>query len=639
MLLVMSDLHFQDNLNDAIQWSGGLVGLERNVPRKAFEHVFESALDYLSQICTAFGGKRAEFEKAEPGYHPQLHVIIAGDCFDLHRSPLWFRGGNAKVPRPYDTNYPKTSDPLLPETEAMLLDAFDAIEASNPDMLGPSGLFAELQAGRFPPPKGLDGVKGAEITLDLIPGNHESELYRSGKLRERARRLLGMPNPSENPFPFRLPFPSHRAFVRHGHEYDGFNFASQPPRTGTYDPKPDIYRVPVLGDVLTTEFAVRLVTSFRARHALKLRAKNADGDIARDLYFRLLAFDDVRDTRGKIEYVLSGFQGGQNRAAWALLRPVLGEVVTDLVNDRRLLGHPDATREIPGALRTILGVGPFRDIASNVLRQKDPERLLDILSLFSPGSRAPSETKEYGPLLRDVAFTGEHDARLLVYGHTHHPCIRVLRDAGGDTPLTHINTGTWRIRIEPAADGLTFVQTKAIGYVEVYSKAERQHAGRPHYNFWDGRRPATDGGLSVLARATSGRKSEKRTLKFNHLVVHRIDEGSTGAELRAVIGVAGVAGGGDFTLSQGSVKNGASIALGKTLTVDCPPLGADVFIYGFEEDYGDSWADPDDPLPSGLFRIDSSNNFGLDHQGKSMTHTIEAAGTKGRYSLVFEVAP
>ncbi|MGD2049962.1 MAG: hypothetical protein PVH03_10710, partial [Chloroflexota bacterium] len=85
MLVVISDLHFEEERTDVIPEGNGLpaVSYSRNLPAK----VFRSFINHLAQEAVR---NRAR----------SLDLVFAGDIFDLHRTSLWFRANPSNL-RPY----------------------------------------------------------------------------------------------------------------------------------------------------------------------------------------------------------------------------------------------------------------------------------------------------------------------------------------------------------------------------------------------------------------------------------------------------------------------------------------------------------------------------------------------------------
>ena len=88
MIAIISDLHLQHTSLDGLRYrkeDGEVreVGVRRNVTAGAFNR-------FAGMIDEAVGRHQAK----------DVHLVFAGDIFELHRTPLWFMGQDSQV-RPY----------------------------------------------------------------------------------------------------------------------------------------------------------------------------------------------------------------------------------------------------------------------------------------------------------------------------------------------------------------------------------------------------------------------------------------------------------------------------------------------------------------------------------------------------------
>ena len=203
MLVVISDLHFQDTCNDTIfDKNGNAVTVERNVSADAFKLVFEDIL------ATAKGNKAKE-----------LIIVLAGDIVDLNRSQKWFerQPGQEKDVRPYGNTSPLEWYPVADKILKGI------IESNNET-------FREFREFK----KRAKAELGFDVTYRYLPGNHDRLVNLHEDLRAEIRaELLDESNP-ENPRFDNVYDASatYGVFVRHGHEYDDCNFAGRYPRPG-----------------------------------------------------------------------------------------------------------------------------------------------------------------------------------------------------------------------------------------------------------------------------------------------------------------------------------------------------------------------------------------------------------------------
>ncbi|HHQ48836.1 MAG TPA: hypothetical protein ENK19_08145, partial [Acidobacteria bacterium] len=295
MLVVISDLHFTEERTDAIAGERGrLDPVVRNLGPRAFQAFFDTL------------ARQAVRDDAR-----EVHLVLAGDIFDLHRTGLWFRG----TERPWVAN-----DHVGPELEARTLSILDAIAVEDA-VSGSLEAIRRFAGGRYrDPASGRTRSFPVPVRLSFIPGNHDRLIGATPALRRRARELLGIGG-GTSPFPHTVLSEAEETLIRHGHEYDRYNFSRDLSRRKTMPPLDEAaYARPTLGDFITVAVAARLPVLFREVHGDgKILSRPALGA----LYRRLLAFDDLRPQSALLEYLLAGARasGGASRT-WKALEPV-----------------------------------------------------------------------------------------------------------------------------------------------------------------------------------------------------------------------------------------------------------------------------------------------------------------------------
>jgi 3',5'-cyclic AMP phosphodiesterase CpdA len=209
MLVVISDLHFEEEASDTIRGSEGVqpVAFKRNLPAVAFEQV-------IADLAAEAVRNKAK----------RLDLVLAGDIFDLHRTQLWFEAEGSPT-RPYAASAVVAGDRKLEDKILRILTAI----ATEEEVAKGLGVFQRLARQRFVPEPGQTGAEHAafpvEVALHYLPGNHDRLANATTRVRSRVRELLGLPA-DDQPFPHVLTFQDPRVLVRHGHEYDRFNFAA-----------------------------------------------------------------------------------------------------------------------------------------------------------------------------------------------------------------------------------------------------------------------------------------------------------------------------------------------------------------------------------------------------------------------------
>jgi hypothetical protein len=546
VIVVISDVHLQHTATEVVRHrdaSGAWeTGVRRNVSPDAVGLLFAEMADAAA--------------RRQPR---EIHLVLAGDMFECHRTPLWFAGDDAWL-RPTDPAGPDGS-PLCKKTRRVL----EAVAAENAAFLT---ALRDRVAG---------GVAGVPVRLHYLPGNHDRLVNLWPSTREYTRALLGM-GPSDAPFPHVLDWPAADGGagvrVRHGHEYDAVNITLR-------DGQPD-YDAPTLGDFVTIDIAGRFAMAFRVHHARGLRTPGPEGDVLRGLYAALTEFDDVRPSTLLPNYL--ALRAGADRAEiLRLLRPVLLDVYAATVRDAFF------ARESTAQGFHLLFGPPF----ATLLRAGISNLPAPVLAR-AVGALARLDARHAGPHLAAAAAQevglGE-SFRTVVAGHTHQPGL-VPIPAPGPGEAWFVNSGTWRMRVDVGVG--TYGRVRAGTLVYCYDDAESARSA-------DGRRIETWTGFFAAARmgAYTERVPEShapaRRLLLRALDVIAVPEGRTphGAELHVEIGVDAAS----QVFTPTGVHDGDHVDLGGVALALDPDLDGEVWAHGFERDGG---IDPDDALPWGV---------------------------------------
>jgi UDP-2,3-diacylglucosamine pyrophosphatase LpxH len=466
MLVVISDLHFEEEQRDVIP--GTEIGLRRNLPAYVYRK-------FIAELAI-----EAKRNKAK-----RLDLVLAGDVFDLHRTIMWFTDGapgditSSPAPvRPY-ISCSDTGEAL----ECKIKDILDSIatEHSVKETLGVFALLAQQQ--RFIPDASPDGKLEdfpACVTLYYLPGNHDRLVDATPQIRSTVRSLLGLQG--KQAFDHAIISEDPRVLVRHGHEYDRFNFSvdhrdtdsipSRLPRT--------VYDAPTFGDLITIDVASALPYRFRVIHG--------DDAIARDpvlskLYLGLLEFDDVRPQAELVPFLLTG-TGLDEKDVWERLEPVTTCLLDDLCEDEFLRvwlnklekqWQPDWFDVIQAAL------------SAKIWRAGLPLQLVKGLAgrMHGEGGPTPVEFAAKEKAIRDGSV------RFVVTGHTHKPCVEHIGKHGSEEQF-YVDTGTWRNRVMASPAGNSFGKVKSLSYVVFYASDEdpaRRGGGgikTESFDYWSG---------------------------------------------------------------------------------------------------------------------------------------------------------
>jgi UDP-2,3-diacylglucosamine pyrophosphatase LpxH len=431
MLVVISDLHFQDTINDTIRdKNNNPVTVDRNVSSDAFEEVFDDIL------TTSYSNEAQE-----------LIIILAGDIFDLNRSQKWL----ASDIRPYGEH---SLNEWYPIADAILQDIIKSNDKA-------FNVFKEFAGKKL--------KNGGQIVFQYLPGNHDRLINLHPELRKRVKaELLGQQNPDDKEFDHVYLSTEYGVFIRHGHEYDRSNFAGAIPEKGVFKVDPADYARAPLGDYATIDIAAGLAFEYRKLHEDDIKSGN---QVHRAIYCKLLEFDDLRPQSDIMDFLQA--KTGDDIDVWKYLTPAADSVVTKALNSKFL-------RSKLGAWGKIIPVAKWLPI--KLLPAKFIIKLIS--SMHSEGPK-PWQYAQREETLSASA------GRYVVAGHTHSPCVEFLkrRDNDGKEQF-FFDTGTWRQQIRKCQDCETFARAKALTYVIFYSSKEDQHhaTGQKGYSFdyWSG---------------------------------------------------------------------------------------------------------------------------------------------------------
>jgi UDP-2,3-diacylglucosamine pyrophosphatase LpxH len=458
MIAVISDLHLEEEASDIIPGHGSHRDLtfRRNLDPRAYRHFIAGLAD------------EAEQRKVR-----DFHLVIAGDLFDFSRTTLWFRD---KL-RPY-VELRKIDSALEAKTLA-ILEAI-ARERSVKEALESIQL---LSRGKYV----TNEDRGSKIrdfpvknvVVDYLPGNHDRLSNATPAVRRRVRELLGMKG--DKKFPHYFFFKDPEVLVRHGHEYDSNNFGVNLEKAKKIPLElPDAaYDAPTFGDFITIDVAVRMPYLFRRKYGDR---QILEDQVMRNLYERLLQFDDVRPQSALFDYLLDDSAGDySSEEAWERLVPVIQDILDEIHDQKffreclRRQAEPWAPSELEAA-RGLLKLGGWRNRLAREAARK--------ISNFMMGGDMPQPQL----VAQNEELLQKKKVRLIIAGHTHHPEVCLV----GSDPASdrfYINTGTWRTRIPSTPDKRTFGRIKELTYVMLFTEAEEQKRGKStlgRFDYWNG---------------------------------------------------------------------------------------------------------------------------------------------------------
>jgi UDP-2,3-diacylglucosamine pyrophosphatase LpxH len=582
VLAVISDLHFQHTSHDALRYVvGGEVRqleVHRNVTPEAFHRFF-------AQIHALVDHRHSR----------DVELVFAGDIFELHRTPLWFFDGSGARPSDLEIGEDRDGNSLRDVVHRIL----DHVVHDNAGCWPAIERFVRKGEYEF---QGLaaklpDGVK---VRTRFLPGNHDRLVNAWPSVRARVRKLLEVEAPGGDagaPFPHVLDYPrgadgsGYGVRIRHGHEYDAWNFPAEVAEGKALAVPADVYLRPCLGDYLTCDVATRMATCFRARYARALRAGGAQGEALRWLFIALTEFDDVRPFSLLLTYMAREF-GQSDHETFEALRPVLRDAIEAaerhpfVLAEAKRLGVPSMKRLVAGwALKTV----PFEILRALM-------GLSGTAAQFNLDAEVPpAELARLEPVLADGSV------ETVVAGHTHLPDQVPLP---GDTPAAErqegrffLDTGTWRTTIRKGAGGC-FGRVRAFTMVFAYDAPERRVAtqepdlveGR-RFETWTGH--LASGKLGPAVRSLGKLPPPVQWLWLRELEVVRVQREWGGAEVTVNVGVDME----ERSVEREGVKPGDVIDLSAVPPVPLhAALDGELWMHGEEVDT----LTPNDPLPWAL---------------------------------------
>ena len=447
MLVVISDLHFEEEGSRNIVGDGSLapIKVQRNIRLNAFTKIFDRL------------AKQAVHDRAQ-----KMDLVLAGDIFDLHRTALWFQNNSREV-RPY-----VSADKVDANLEARVLQILHAI--NEPD--GPVRPILEalqhlVQRGVYVDTHGLECPFPVPVELHYIPGNHDRLANATPAIRRTVRQFLGLPAGAA-PFRHALVFDEERTLIRHGHEYDHFNF-SQDLRGVEQLPlhlPQEAYDQAPFGDFITVDVASGISEEFRRHHG--------DDNILRDallrmVYERILEVDDLRPLRAIFNYLLYPPEPECTpEQLWRkAIQPVAINLLEALYNHPFLLGWLDKLEKkgLPDIYDAVQAVLSLRAWRWGGLSLAKVQFLSDLSLRFYNEEAGPQSLAA-----REETIVNERHL-FVIAGHSHKPRVELIgHPAAGEQ--YYVDTGTWRRRIPATPDFKSFGRVKSLTYAVVYGPNE-----------------------------------------------------------------------------------------------------------------------------------------------------------------------
>ncbi len=476
MLVIISDLHLEEESSRNIKSHDpdiDSIDVTRNVNPRAFRKIF------------ARWDKQAERAKVE-----KMDLVLAGDIFDLHRTGLWFQGEDPDKIRPYVSADESEIDD---ELEGRVIEILDKINARGSRPYEILEMFRELITEGIYVDENGEGqnfyIPKENIRIHYFPGNHDRLANGTPQIRKKVRELLGMSSNGAK-FSPSLTFDEERALIRHGQEYDRYNFSldvgRQLRRKTPLKIDDSDYAKPTLGDFVTVDIASRLSQEFRWHYS---DDKILRDDLLRSAYARIIEFDDLRPQVAALNYLLHiPAIGITPKRIWDR---IYAPVVIDLFD--KVHDHPFLTKSLKQLDKW--GIDSI-DAIQFAIFTRAWERTIKSYGWIKWLSDMGTKVNGEGPLPQQFAAREKTvlDGRnlFIVAGHTHRPTVEFI-GGGNHGEQFYVNTGTWRWRIYSNGDFSAFGRVKALTYAIIYGPEEDVSRRTPvgqtkvaSLDFWSG---------------------------------------------------------------------------------------------------------------------------------------------------------
>jgi len=467
MIVVISDLHFEEEKGDIISVPGDdrIIDFHRNVPAAAFEDMMRDVAD-----------------QARCNQASRIDFVLAGDIIDLYRTQDWFKDDTGLRPYVDCTEVDKAH-------EAKLLAIINAIAKEQQVSLS-LAVFRLFAQGKYRERAGdamsatvFRNDDGREIPTELhyIPGNHDRLANSTRTIRKRVRELLGVGGGDEL-FPHQVLKSDPPVLIRHGHEYDRYNFnADLRGKAIDAELPAHLYDAPTWGDYNTVAVAARLPSLFRKHYT---DAALLSDPVLEAIYIRLLEFDDVRPQSAVIDFFLNTTVPVKFAAQfahreilqalmWTKLKPVVRKLLDEVISDQYF--RKWMWKLFP-LWTPLMLLRPWHLPLPLWLMRFVGRRLRDT-------GINPSEAFA----IREKAVT-DGDAAFICAGHTHKPDVAHIFTRA-DLKRFFTDTGTWRNAVLSAGDKRSYGRVNATTYVTFYGKetdSAKMYKPEQGFEFWSG---------------------------------------------------------------------------------------------------------------------------------------------------------
>jgi UDP-2,3-diacylglucosamine pyrophosphatase LpxH len=480
VLVVVSDLHFCDG-----------TATPRNVAAAAF--------DLLGREVEAL---------ARENRARDIDLVFDGDVFDLLRTTRWFSDAEGReVPlaeRPWgspealDTGAPPAA--VLQRAHGIL----DEILEVNREALG----FLRSLGARAALPVRRIGLFG----------NHDRLALHDPRLRARMLEALGAVDGGAARDGERIGLhaallPRYRAVVRHGHEWDAWNFERWRAEARPSSYRDEDYLCAPIGDPITTELVARF--PFELHRRLEGTREFRGTPQLEHVRLRMQRVEDVRPLVASFRWIAceagrlhGSLPAGQQRVLADALRDVVGTIAREfeaLPFYREWHRRHDRLLRFDQANELQLVLSALRSFDIN-----DVSRFVAIYehALARLGDRGADPLAGGAPR-EDLDVIRGEGLRFVVYGHTHEPLEMPLR--ADEKQDVYLNSGTFRERQYAAPDG-GFIGWEQVTWLAFYDRDETPASvvrSGPGFERWTGTRKVLDHGTAADPRAVTPAPEER----------------------------------------------------------------------------------------------------------------------------------
>jgi len=439
MLIIISDLHLTDGTSGETIKEGAFFLLR--------ERLFSLAYD---------ASWRA------PGvYKPldRIDLILLGDILDVIRSDYWCTAPPNVRPwgDPSDVAFISAVEVINERILAHNSKALAVLKTLSNHITIPA---ADSNNRPVTAKEDLSGANRVVVPVFLhyLVGNHDWFYHLPGSAFESIRAsvtgAMGLSNPA-GPFPHapeEYPqlldiYKEHNVWARHGDIFDGDNFDGDRDKSS-------------LGDAVVIELLNRFPAAVREKLGTQLPTECLDG---------LREIDNVRPLIVIPAWIDSLLRRTCDEEQSRSVKDIWNGLAKDFLRLPFVVQHKSA-------LKFGLKVSTGLSIATL------SRGLLWLKGKLGIGAEKPFYQNAYN----ERAYR-DGTARFIVYGHTHHHEIVVLKAANPRAGLAvdevYINSGTWRAVHEMAATGEEFAGYKVMTYLVFYRADERVGRG---FESWSG---------------------------------------------------------------------------------------------------------------------------------------------------------